>query len=352
MFTRRALVNGALGVGASLALPIHNRSSVAADASQIESNRAAVRRFLQAQGTKDEAAVNRALLAPGFTWSRLPTQHLDDYARDRGLPRSGPDLHLAFPDHEYFFEETLAEGDLVAMKYCSAGTHRGAFNGIPATGRTIDLQNVAMFHFADGKIADAWMLNDEYALIEELGVRLAAVGNGLPAAPPASSVGEDPDVVIRRLEAGSLTSREDRNRLLIARSKGSAPFPEANYAADFRQKRAGFKHLRKYGEKTGIASENLGSALADRRDRIVDIIAEGDRVWMRFKVVGVHAKPLYGFPPTGRRVEVSEIAMMQVVDGKWKEAWYFADELSLMLQLGILDAVLSRCIDDFCARRV
>jgi hypothetical protein len=206
------------------------------------------------------------------------------------LPRSGPDLHIAFPDHEYFFEETLGEGDVVAMKYCTAGTHRGAFNGIPATGRTIDLQNVAMFRFADGKIADAWMLNDKYALIEELGVKLAAVGNGPPAEPPASSVGEDPDAVIRRLEAGPLTSKEDRNRLLIARTKGSAPFPESSYAPDFRQKRGGFKHLRKYGEKTGTANENLGSALADRRDRIVDFIAEGDRVWMRFKVSGRHPR--------------------------------------------------------------
>ena len=39
--------------------------------------------------------------------------------------------------------------------------------------------------------------------------------------------GEDPDVVIRRLEAGPLSSKEDRNRLLIARTKGSVPFPEA-----------------------------------------------------------------------------------------------------------------------------
>src|SRR5262245_29748622 len=350
LFTRRALVNGALGVGASLVLTTHNRLSVAAAVSPIERNKAAVRRFMQAQGTKDEAAVNRELLAPGFKWSRLPTQHLDDYARDRGLPRSGPDLHIAFPDHEYFFEETLGEGDLVAMKYCSAGTHRAAFNGIPTTGRTIDLQNVAMFRFAHGKISDAWILNDEYALIEELGLRLAAGGSGLPVA--ASGVGEDPDIIIKRLEAGPLTSKEDRNRLLIARTKGSAPFPESNYASDFRQKRAGFKHLRKYGEKTGTASENLGSALSDRRDRIVDIMAEGDRVWMRFKVTGVHTKPLYGFAPTGRRVEVSEIAMMQVVDGKWQEAWYFADELALMMQLGMLDAVLSRCIEEFCARRV
>ena len=29
-----------------------------------------------------------------------------------------------------------------------------------------------------------------------------------------------------------------------------------------------------------------------------------------------------------------------IVDGKWKEAWYFADELGLLLQLDAVDAVL------------
>ena len=73
---------------------------------------------------------------------------------------------------------------------------------------------------------------------------------------------------------------------------------------------------------------------------------------MRFKVAGTHGAPLYGLPATGRQVEVPEVGIMRIADGKWKEAWYFADELSLMMQLGMLDAVLSRCIEDFCARRV
>ena len=28
---------------------------------------------------------------------------------------------------------------------------------------------------------------------------------------------------------------------------------------------------------------------------------------------------------------------MRFADGKWKEAWYFADELGLLLQLGAVD---------------
>ena len=62
---------------------------------------------------------------------------------------------------------------------------------------------------------------------------------------------------------------------------------------------------------------------------------------MRFKVAGTHGGPLYGLPPTGRRVEVPEVAIVRLADGKWKGAWYFADELGLLLQLGNANMLVS-----------
>jgi hypothetical protein len=61
---------------------------------------------------------------------------------------------------------------------------------------------------------------------------------------------------------------------------------------------------------------------------------------MRFKVVGIHTKPIYGLPPTGKRVEVSK-SLSRVVDGA-VEAW--VHELGPMLQLGIVnDVERQRC---------
>jgi predicted ester cyclase len=342
MFTRRGFVNGALGVGAGLALAVRNSQAAPASTggSRNERNKAVVRRFMESQGTKDEAAVMREIRAPNFRWSRLATQHLDDQARSEGFPNAGPDLHVPFPDYAYRQFEFVAEGDMVGLTFCTSGTHKANFNGIPATAKKFDLQNVAMFQLAEGKIVDAWILNHEFMMLERLGAKLPTREGSQASAPPLPGAGEDPDVVIKRLAAGPLASREDRNRLLIARTKGSALFPKESYAPDFRQTRAGFKQLRNYGDKTGTASQSIGLALSERRDRIEYLIAEGDQVWMRFKVVGIHTKPIYGLPPTGKPVEVSEVALMRVVDGKWKEAWYYADELGLMLQLGIVNDVL------------
>jgi predicted ester cyclase len=342
MFTRRGFVNGALGVGAGLALAERNSQAAPSSTggSQNERNKVVVQRFMESQGTKGEAAVMREVRAPNFRWSRLATQHLDDQARSQGLPNVGPDLHVPFPDYAYRQFEFVSEGDMVGVTFCTSGTHKANFNGIPATAKKFDLQNVAMFQLAEGKIVDAWILNHEFMMLERLGAKLPAREDSQASAPPLPGTGEDPDVVIKRLAAGPLASREDRNRLLIARTKGSAPFPKESYAPDFRQTRAGFKQLRNYGDKTGTARQSIGLALSERRDRIEYLIAEGDQVWMRFKVVGIHTKPIYGLPPTGKPVEVSEVAVMRVVDGKWKEAWYYADELGLMLQLGIVNEVL------------
>jgi len=342
MFTRRGLINGALGAGAGLAFAARDTNWAAAQtpAAQIERNKAVIRRFKDALGTKEEDAVMRDI-APNLKRVRVGMENLNVNARDQGFPSAGPGLRTAFPDRNDMIEDMIAEGDMVAMKYRSRGTHAGNFNGIPPTGKKYDIQNFALFRLADGKMTEAWFLTDEAGLLLTLGAKLPARKDGKLMPPPIAGAGEDPDVVIKRLEGGPLATQEDRNRLLIARSKGSVRLPRENYAADFRQLRNGFAHLRDFGQKNGNASQTLDSAVSERRDRIENIIAEGDKVVMRFHVVAVHTKPLYGLPPTGKRIEVAEVGLFHIADGKIKDAWYYGDELGLLLQLGVVNAVIS-----------
>jgi predicted ester cyclase len=153
--------------------------------------------------------------------------------------------------------------------------------------------------------------------------------------PPVTNAGEDPDAALKRIEASDLSKPENRNRLMVARSKGSAP-PASDRAPDFKQLRFGFQHMRDYGIAKGVQDQSITAALPDRRDRIDGFLAEGSKVWMMFKVSGTQSAPLYGLPPTNRRVELPEIGIMTIVDGKWKQAWYFGDELGMMLQLDAL----------------
>jgi len=336
MLARRTFLAASLATGAGWALPAIDRA--AAQTSVLERNRAAVRRFKEAQGTKEEADAMREVLSPSYKRRRGGIEHLAANARDQGFPGPGSYLRGAFPDRTDTIEDIVADGDRVGMLFRVRGTHKGNFFGIAPTDKPFDILELGIFRLADGKITEAWFMADELGLLLQLGAKMPARKDGQRIVPPVTGGGNDPDELVAQLKAKSSTA-QDRNRLMVVTSKGSAP-AASERAADFRQTRVGFQHLRDYGNAKVVGSETITAALPGRRDRVDEVLAEGDEVWMRFRVAGTHGGKLYGLAPTGRRVEVPEVGRMRFVDGKWKEAWYFADELGLLLQLDAVDAVL------------
>lgn len=67
---------------------------------------------------------------------------------------------------------------------------------------------------------------------------------------------------------------------------------------------------------------------------IEDVIAAGDKVALRWTMVGTHDGPLYGVEPTGEQVELTAIEINRFEDGKLAETWTQSDQLGLMEQVG------------------
>lgn len=65
----------------------------------------------------------------------------------------------------------------------------------------------------------------------------------------------------------------------------------------------------------------MHGAHPDLRFSIHDLIAEDDRVTIRWTLHGTNTGPLLGRPPSGQRVELSAIAIFRVADGKLTERW-------------------------------
>ena len=339
--TRRRLLQGALGAGAGFTMTALDSRGAAAQATagQLERNKAVALRFKKAQGTKEEEQVMREVLSPGYKRLRGGMHHLAANAEGQGFPGNGSYLRGSFPDRVDAVEEVIAEGDQVGLLFRLTGSHRGPFFGIPPTGKKIDAYEIAILRLADGKITEGWFMADEAAVLKQIGVRLPERKDGKLIVPPVTNSGEDPDAVVKRLQAGPLSTQEDRYRLIVARSKGEGP-PADLRAPDFKQLRNGFPHLRDYGIAKGAREETVTRAFPDRRDRIDGFIAEKDSVWMRFKVAGTQTVSMYGIPPTGKVVEVAEIGTARFVDGKWARSWYFGDELGMILQLGLSPNIL------------
>ena len=76
------------------------------------------------------------------------------------------------------------------------------------------------------------------------------------------------------------------------------------------------------------------SSFPDWTEKVEDTIADSDRVVVRFRSRGTNLGEFLGNPPTGNRVEISEVAIFRLSDGKIIEQWVYPDILSLQRQLG------------------
>lgn len=79
-------------------------------------------------------------------------------------------LRTAFPDLRYVIEDMVIGSDAVAVRTTLRGTHRGDFFGLPPTGRVVEVSQITIEHFKDGKIIAHRRVTDELALQRQLGV--------------------------------------------------------------------------------------------------------------------------------------------------------------------------------------
>lgn len=79
----------------------------------------------------------------------------------------------------------------------------------------------------------------------------------------------------------------------------------------------------------------------DWYEAIEDIIAEGDKVWVRIKATGTHTNEwnLFGVsvPPTGNKIEMNMVFIWRLADGKLVEGWEVDDNLEILKQMGVVD---------------
>jgi steroid delta-isomerase-like uncharacterized protein len=74
------------------------------------------------------------------------------------------------------------------------------------------------------------------------------------------------------------------------------------------------------------------------RFTVEDVIAEGDRVVVRWTNAGTHAGEFAGIPATGKTFTIGGVDIYRVADGLLCEHWHVVDQLAMLGQLGLLPA--------------
>ncbi len=66
-----------------------------------------------------------------------------------------------------------------------------------------------------------------------------------------------------------------------------------------------------------------------------DILAEGDLVAIRGRVVGIHKGDFMGIPPTGKKIDLELFVNYRIANGKIIDHWMILDSAAIMQQLGV-----------------
>jgi steroid delta-isomerase-like uncharacterized protein len=67
-----------------------------------------------------------------------------------------------------------------------------------------------------------------------------------------------------------------------------------------------------------------------------DIMAEGDKVVIRWTARGTHTGEFMGIPPTGKQIMITGMDIFRIAGGKLVELWQSWDQLGMLQQLGVV----------------
>jgi len=134
--------------------------------SPTENNKAVVVKFLEEVINQNRMDSADGLVVEDFVeLDPLPGQR---QGRD-GLKEVLGMMRAAFPDIHWAVEEMVAEGDTVVTRFTWKGTHRGAFLGVRATGKSVSVKGVVIDQLSNGKMSKSRILMDSLGMMQQLG---------------------------------------------------------------------------------------------------------------------------------------------------------------------------------------
>lgn len=134
----------------------------------------------------------------------------------------------------------------------------------------------------------------------------------------------------------SLAERNKATALRVFREGlNQGRYDDIPYTPDF----VGHRSTSTFTHEEGMAeARGFRTAFPDLVMTVDHAVAEGDMVAVRWTARGTNTGDGNGIAATGRRVQISGMALFRFEDGAIAEEWTSGDNLGLMRQLGLLPA--------------
>jgi steroid delta-isomerase-like uncharacterized protein len=124
-----------------------------------------IQRYFEGWANHGDTAVADELIATNVVLHNPPAvlHSLAEYKQGMAI------FHTAFPDLHFTVDDLVAAGDKIVVRWTLHGTHRGDYQGRPATGKTMTITGVSMFCIAGGKIQEIHVNVDRLGMQQQLG---------------------------------------------------------------------------------------------------------------------------------------------------------------------------------------
>jgi steroid delta-isomerase-like uncharacterized protein len=131
-----------------------------------DDNAALARRWFEEVWTQGREGTIDELLAPRCVVHGLGHETLD---KD-GFKKFHRNYRDAFPDVTITVDQTVSEGDLVAVRWSGSGTHKGDGLGFPATNKPARFGGMTFIRIQNGKLIEGWNIFDQLGMLTQLGI--------------------------------------------------------------------------------------------------------------------------------------------------------------------------------------
>jgi steroid delta-isomerase-like uncharacterized protein len=246
------------------------------------------------------------------------------------IAQSYAKLFEAFPDFKSGASRVFVKGDQVAVEWAFNGTHKGDLYGMKATEKPVGSMGIDVNWFTpEGLVKEQHVYFD-------LGTILSQTGVSKQKARPIPAIPSKAEVIV-----SNGGPEEAKN---IETVKAITAALDGKKEADFLGLLADNVEYDDYTQPQGMKGKADGkkffkemtTGFPDAKHTITNTLAVNDYVITEGTMEGTHKGSFFGIAPTKKTVNVKNLTIFQIKDGKMVKGWAYSNGADFAMQLGLM----------------